>query len=823
MLKGRKTTRALAMILITMTMVTPVLIGMTANYSNHQVPVTTPNQQPRIRNLAPEVVRQKWNYSVSYPYSVECSPAIADVDGDGKLEVIAGYDYGVVALNGSGTQVHTYWHSEDPYYPESPVVADLLGNGKLEVLCVHWYYLYCYNASLDETEIWSAGNGYLEGTPAVGDLRGDGKLEVVIGDTIGNVFVFNATDGSQLWQYAPSGGGSIISSPTLADINGDGKLEILVHMSNSTGYDTLVCLDSKANIDGYLSPLWIYGMSYIGDTSESSPTVADLNNDGHIEIVVGSVDNNVYCVNSTGALQWKFVTGDNIHASPTVADIDGDGKMETLIGSNDHHFYCLNSNGQQKWNYTMGDIIYPSAAVADVDGDRMLDVLVGSYDSYLYCLSRTGGLEWKYRANAPILSSPTLADIDGDGKLEVLFGCSVNGTGMVGGFLYCLSVASAPVVPGAYPWPSIGYREDIRHSGCITDSDKDGLTDNYEITVGVHVNPLDPDEDAINYQSFLISASPLDDMIPPATIFNLAVIGQTNATITLTWTAPGDYGIYGDASGYVVKYSTAGMITAANWSSATTYTQAWTPAKSGTTETRTVTGLTQHTKYWFAVEAYDDYSPANYGGVSNSPWGRTLVTGWTNPPVTLIPGQGNNETMPSGSFEQYGFTMVTTNATDVVVQSGSSLPPGTTPPPSGSASFLYLDISGTQMSGTTGAEIYIFYNRTLVQSLGIDESTLQLHRWNSTLSEWVAIPSTVTFLNSTVGVIAAHLNHFSYFAVFGSAPSGTSSNPTTLILIVGGAIAAVAVVAVIIVLKKRSTPITSKTGKAQVVKSKRKK
>jgi hypothetical protein len=73
----------------------------------------------------------------------------------------------------------------------------------------------------------------------------------------------------------------------------------------------------------------------------------------------------------------------------------------------------------------------------------------------------------------------------------------------------------------------------------------------------------------------------------------------------------------GNATGYVVKYSTSGSINAANWGSATTYTQTWKPVKNSTAETRTVSGLSIGTTYWFAVEAYDEVP--NYGSVSNSP------------------------------------------------------------------------------------------------------------------------------------------------------------------------------------------------------------
>jgi hypothetical protein len=114
------------------------------------------------------------------------------------------------------------------------------------------------------------------------------------------------------------------------------------------------------------------------------------------------------------------------------------------------------------------------------------------------------------------------------------------------------------------------------------------------------------------------------DAFPPASIANLAVGNPKVTNMTLTWTAPGNNGTIGTATGYLVKYSTSGQVTQSNWASATTYTQSWTPLAAGQTETHIITGLTNATRYWFAVEAYDDASPHNYGGVSNSPTGVTL-------------------------------------------------------------------------------------------------------------------------------------------------------------------------------------------------------
>ncbi len=127
---------------------------------------------------------------------------------------------------------------------------------------------------------------------------------------------------------------------------------------------------------------------------------------------------------------------------------------------------------------------------------------------------------------------------------------------------------------------------------------------------------------------------------PPSTITDLAAGSPTSNSVNLTWTAPGDDGMRGNVTAYVVKYSSSGPIDSSNWNLVSTYGQSWTPAMNGTVETHTITGLTAGTKYWFAVQAYDDVP--NYSIVSNSPSATTTSTtstsGETGPgiPLTII-------------------------------------------------------------------------------------------------------------------------------------------------------------------------------------------
>jgi uncharacterized delta-60 repeat protein len=297
-------------------------------------------------------------------------------------------------------------------------------------------------------------------------------------------------------------------------------------------------------------------------------------------------------------------------------------------------------------------------------------------------------------------------------------------------------------------------------------------------------------DEVYNYGDISNGASGVTlDAFPPIAITNLVANSPTNSSITLTWTAPGDNGVSGNATGYIVKYSTTGPINASNWESATTYAQSWTPAENGTTETHVITGLYANTTYWFAVKAYDDATPPNYGGISNSPSGRTSSI---------------FSTTPAGFLGQYGFA-IWTDGSNVVVTSLSTQPSGTGSPPSGKTLFIYFEIQGDLAPGSHIAVIKLYYNITKVHELGLNETTLALYTWNSATSQWGTVATTNRVINSTCGLLTAYVSHFSYFAVFATTPTAAGMGVGTLtILIVGAAgVAVVVIVAAVVYVKRK--------------------
>ena len=85
-------------------------------------------------------------------------------------------------------------------------------------------------------------------------------------------------------------------------------------------------------------------------------------------------------------------------------------------------------------------------------------------------------------------------------------------------------------------------------------------------------------------------------------------------SVRLAWTAPGDDGAVGTATGYEMRMSTS-PIDAGNWSSATVVSGGPAPAVSGTHQNWMVRGLDHTVTYYFAIRAVDD--AGNWSGLSN--------------------------------------------------------------------------------------------------------------------------------------------------------------------------------------------------------------
>ncbi|MFX0098443.1 MAG: FG-GAP-like repeat-containing protein [Candidatus Hodarchaeota archaeon] len=404
------------------------------------------------------------------------SPAAADIDGDGHVEVVIGcWDENVYCIWGENGSLK--WNRTVGAVSDSaPVLKDVDGDGIMEVFIGTLdQNFYCLNGD-DGSIKWNHSVlMWILTNPAVGDVDDDGEYEVVFACFDGVVYCLNASNGYFEWDFTSAD--YIDSSPAIADIDNDGTLEVLF---GGCSLDThFYCLSGN---NGSLE--WDYD---VGDEITSNPAIGDVDHDGYLEVIFGSNDYSVYCLNATestnATLEWSFPTSNVVDTGPVIGDVNDDGQMDVVVGSDDGKIYCLNgSSGSETWSFNTTGNVLATPALYDIDNDGILEVICPSFDDYLYCLSGIDGkTEWRKFIDISY-SSPTIYDVDGDNKDEILVGSTDDK-------LYCLIGKGAPGAKNG-PWPCAGASPQ-HGSFFIDDAYAPELTNpNVNVTSGNQSTPI---------------------------------------------------------------------------------------------------------------------------------------------------------------------------------------------------------------------------------------------------------------------------------------------------------------------------------------------
>ena len=341
-------------------------------------------------------------YNTGTGAAIESSPAVGDIDDDGQMEIVfgAGSTFtpgahgGVYALNTNGTLLWQFNTGDfnndgvrDGVY-STPALGDIDGDGKLEVVFGAWDgYVRALNGE-NGSILWEVFvRDTVWSSPALGDVDRDGYLDVVIGVDAHYEAPFGTPNGGSLHVFTRDGAEMpgfpkhideiIQSSPALGDLNGDGWLEIVVGTGNYWGA-------------GHQVHVWDHTGNYLsgwpkstGDYCFSSPALGDIDGDGQLEVVIGCNDGKIYGWDANGTQKFATTVHDHygysnwgIGSSPILADVDGDGTPEILFSYN-WDVGVLEGNGTQTSTfYQTSYTVSNSPAVGDIDNDGRLEVVV---------------------------------------------------------------------------------------------------------------------------------------------------------------------------------------------------------------------------------------------------------------------------------------------------------------------------------------------------------------------------------------------------------------------------------------------------------------
>jgi FG-GAP-like repeat len=271
--------------------------------------------------------------------TVFSSPALADIDGDGRRDIVIGTDTHAEqspfnTADGGCLRVFRYDATEVVGFPRcvdqqvssSPAVGDIDGDGRPEIVVgtgSFWpdrtHRIYAFETDGTPTPGWPVTTDGQVGTaPALGDLDGDGVPEVVVTDDDTGpsgtfaVYAFRG-NGTRIFRTVPKdfwNGTLSAGDPMIADVLGDSANEILL----STNGEVCVLSATGAQLTHH-SAFTPSGLpSFTTDYSLFNVAVTDFETDGSgVEVVAisgtpfpSATDVKVWVWNPkpTGTLPW---------------------------------------------------------------------------------------------------------------------------------------------------------------------------------------------------------------------------------------------------------------------------------------------------------------------------------------------------------------------------------------------------------------------------------------------------------------------------------------------------------------------------------------
>ncbi len=392
--------------------------------------------------------------------------AFGDVDGDedGSLEIVFGGNSRTNGANGkvfiwkyNGAQLSPLngWPQEVARYGSlilnvsSVVLADVDNNAQLDVIAGTdnnyldsadpSYYtpnLYVWRRNGQPMSGWPVDDDHnvaIQGTVAVGKFDADDSPDIVTGRDYHRLFAYNKAG-----QFL-SGWPKYIalnndhyriefsrSAVTLADLDKDGSVEFMA-----------------AGLRRQTANANFFGTNMLVLQSNAQP------HSGWEDPAAGNE-----------ALSYQFgYPLKMMQQAVSVADLNGDGKLDMVVPTQDGYIRAWQEDKTLLWevNYAQGHFIYASEAViGDVDGDGLSEIIFGTYDPLygnagpvgLWILEHDGspkaGLPWS-SGTSGIISAPSLGDLDKDGDVDIaattLFGKTY------------VWDAPAPYNPATLAWP----------------------------------------------------------------------------------------------------------------------------------------------------------------------------------------------------------------------------------------------------------------------------------------------------------------------------------------------------------------------------------
>lgn len=546
--------------------------------------------------------------------SAEGAPALADLDGDNRLEtIVATNDGRVHALRFDGTPLAGW-----------PV---LLGPSRV---------LHPTAAAHAIGGVPACCSALFSGV-AAGDLDGDGLPEVIAAALDGRLYAWHG-NGAPIATLTRDVGAPVWAAPVLADLDADGALDVIVATSAREVF--------AFRADGSDVPGWPVETKDATATAVISglvatPAAGDVDGDGSPDVVVATTEaaedglfsrGRVYAFHADGVPFAGFpvapfglmketfpIVGSGVATRPVIADLDGDGVAEILAAHAAGQLTAFRADGSLAIAFDHGSLVdgfspfgpdeagadprwemnlalLAQAAVADLTNDGTPEVMLGTMAledvdinrlaadpgealAMLHSVLTMWRADGRVREPFPLeldgwtlFAGATVADLDADTLPEVLLPTD-------GGWLHAWNARgdAAPSFPkftGGWTGPAAAVGDlDADGKLDVVTGTREGAIFAWKTDGAACVNGRSATRWAALHHDARNSGAPGTDAVAPAAIADARVEDGR-----LAFTAVGDDVFAGAASEYDARWSLAPILTEADFAAATAISGVKTPA-----------------------------------------------------------------------------------------------------------------------------------------------------------------------------------------------------------------------------------------------------
>ena len=342
-----------------------------------------------------------------------CVPSVADLDGDATMEIVTfSSDYRIHVLDAKTGKKSSEVRLDGPI--DSLILLDTDGDSRLEIVALASDQIFCIHPfQCPQSHVFSEV-GQISAAGHLPDLNGDGHHEILLGNSSGEIACLDGRNRLVLWKKKASE--DEIESIFSTDVDGDGKHEIIAATHNR------VILHNREGEK-------IGEFTAKNDTIAARPIIADIDQDGSMEMLISGQKNGLLCLSARSLeVKWKGDTRmTGLNSQPHWIEQDNNRLIILPATHRDPEnrqempfVFCIDGkSGKVRWKTFLP---FPAASapilVSSIDGVQW--IFAPQIGNVSALEAREGKVVWNSDIQGGVCQSLVLADADGNGSPDIL-------------------------------------------------------------------------------------------------------------------------------------------------------------------------------------------------------------------------------------------------------------------------------------------------------------------------------------------------------------------------------------------------------------------